>query len=109
MLRAGLNPRPSSCGTPFMDPSFTKIPPGHRAYALRWVGSEPGSAGYLADLSLMRARNWNEFRSGLERYKVPSENLVYADLDGNIGWQAGGLAPIRKNWSWSFSRAGRHW
>jgi penicillin amidase len=50
----------------------------------------------------MRARNWNEFRSGLEAYKVPSENLVYADLDGNIGWQAGGLAPIRKNWSGLF-------
>ena len=77
-------------------------PTRQRAYALRWVGSEPGSAGYLAGLSLMRARNWNEFRSGLERYKVPSENLVYADLDGNIGWQAGGLAPIRKNWTGLF-------
>jgi penicillin amidase len=74
----------------------------NRAYALRWVGSEPGSAGYLAALSLMRARNWNEFRAGLERYKVPSENLVYADVDGNIGWQAGGLAPIRKNWTGLF-------
>jgi penicillin amidase len=74
----------------------------NRAYALRWVGSEPGSAGYLAALSLMRARNWDEFRTGLERYKVPSENLVYADIDGNIGWQAGGLAPIRKNWTGLF-------
>jgi penicillin G amidase len=74
----------------------------NRAYALRWVGAEPGSAGYLAALSLMRARNWSEFRTGLERYKVPSENLVYADVDGNIGWQAGGLAPVRKNWSGLF-------
>jgi penicillin G amidase len=71
----------------------------NRAYALRWVGSEPGTAGYLAALSLMRARNWTEFRAGLENYKVPSENLVYADVDGNIGWQAGGLAPVRGNWS----------
>jgi len=70
----------------------------NRAYAIRWVGAEPGTAGYLAALSLMRARNWNEFRSGLRRYKVPSENLVYADMDGNIGWQASGLAPIRENW-----------
>ena len=83
-------------------PVIHEDPARHRAYALRWVGSEPGSAGYLAGLSLMRARNWNEFRSGLERYKVPSENLVYADLDGNIGWQAGGLAPIRKNWTGLF-------
>jgi penicillin amidase len=71
----------------------------HRAYTLRWVGSEPGSAGYLASLSLNRAQNWDEFLKALERWKVPSENLVYADVDGNIGWQAAGLAPIRKNWN----------
>ena len=70
----------------------------HRAYALRWVGAEPGGAGYLAALSVARARNWHEFLSAVERYKVPSENLVYADVDGNIGWQASGQAPIRPNW-----------
>ena len=70
-----------------------------RAYALRWVGSEPGTAGYLASLSLNRARNWPDFQKALERWKVPSENLVYADVDGNIGWQVAGLAPVRKGWS----------
>jgi penicillin amidase len=70
----------------------------HRAYALRWVGMEPGSAGYLASLSLNRAKDWNTFLKALERWKVPSENLVYADVDGNIGWQAVGLSPIRPNW-----------
>lgn len=71
----------------------------HRAYALRWVGSEPGSAGYLASLSLDRAKNWEDFLKALERWRVPSENLVYADVDGNIGWQAAGSAPIRAGWS----------
>ena len=71
----------------------------HRAYALRWVGMEPGSAGYLAGLSVARSRNWQEFLAAMDRYKVPSENIVYADVDGNIGWQASGLAPIRSNWS----------
>jgi penicillin amidase len=71
----------------------------HRAFALKWVGAEPGGAGYLAALSLARAHNWQEFLKAAERYKVPSENLVYADVDGNIGWQASGLTPIRKNWS----------
>ena len=71
----------------------------HRAYALRWVGSEPGSAGYLASLSLDRAKNWQGFLKALERWRVPSENLVYADVDGNIGWQAAGSAPIRQGWS----------
>ncbi|HSL21977.1 MAG TPA: penicillin acylase family protein [Vicinamibacterales bacterium] len=66
-----------------------------RAYALRWVGMEPGTAGYLASLSLNRARNWQQFLAAAARWKVPSENLVYADVDGNIGWIAAGLAPIR--------------
>ena len=71
----------------------------HRAYSLKWVGSEPGTAGYLASLSLNRAKNWPEFLKALERWKVPSENLVYADVDGNIGWVAAGMTPIRKGWS----------
>ena len=71
----------------------------HRAYSLKWVGSEPGTAGYLASLSLNRAQNWPEFLKALERWKVPSENLVYADIDGNIGWVAAGMTPIRKGWS----------
>ncbi len=69
-----------------------------RAYALRWVGLEPGTAGYLASLSLNTARNWPEFLSAVERWKVPSENLVYADVEGNIGWVAAGLAPVRRGW-----------
>jgi penicillin G amidase len=73
-----------------------------RAYALRWAGSEPGGAGYLAALSLARAGDWGEFRSAAARYKVPSENIVYADRTGNIGWVAAGLAPVRKNWSGLF-------
>ncbi len=71
----------------------------HRAYVLRWVGSEPGAAGYLAGLTLARAKDWKEFRSAMSRYRVPSENLVYADTKGNIGWQVGGLTPIRDGWS----------
>jgi penicillin amidase len=71
----------------------------HRAFALRWVGSEPGTAGYLAGVSLARVQNWREFLAAMDRYKVPSENIVYADVEGNIGWQAAGLAPIRPNWS----------
>ena len=73
-----------------------------RAYALRWVGTEPGSAGYLAGIAIARARNWSEFRTAVARYKVPSENIVYADIDGNIGWQAAGLAPVRPNWTGLF-------
>lgn len=71
----------------------------HRAYALRWAGFEPGGAGYLASLSLDRARDWKEFLAALERWKLPAENLVYADVDGNVGYQAAGLVPRRRGWN----------
>ncbi|HET8549043.1 MAG TPA: penicillin acylase family protein, partial [Bryobacteraceae bacterium] len=67
------------------------------AYTLRWVGLEPGGAGYLAALAAARARNWTEFRAALARYKVPAENMVYADTSGNIGMVVAGLTPVRNN------------
>lgn len=66
-----------------------------RAYVLRWVGTQPGTAGYLAGLAISRARNWTEFRQALARWRLPPENFVYADVDGNIGYQAAGLVPAR--------------
>jgi penicillin amidase len=71
---------------------------GKRALALRWVGSEPGTAGYLASLATDRAENWDQFEAAVARWKVPSENLVYADNAGNIGEHSAGLAPMR-NWT----------
>jgi penicillin amidase len=69
------------------------------AFALRWTGAEPGSAGYLGGIGIDRARNAAEFREDLKRWKLPGENMVYADVDGTIGYQAAALTPIRKNWS----------
>lgn len=71
----------------------------HRAFALRWIGQEPGSAGYLASLSMDRAQNWQQFYAALKRWKIPSLNFVYADVDGNIGWMAAAQTPIRKGWN----------
>jgi penicillin amidase len=72
---------------------------GKRALALHWVGAEPGTAGYLGSLALDRAENWQQFEQAMPRWKVPSENIVYADRDGNIGEHSTGLAPLRKNWT----------
>ncbi len=69
-----------------------------RAFALRFVGSEPGTAGYLASLSLDRVSNWTSFLDAAKRWKLPTENLIYADTAGNIGWVAAGLMPVR---SWT--------
>ena len=79
-------------------PVFFKDKKNRKAFALRWVGQEPGTAGYLASLSLMRARNWPEFTAAMTRFKAPTENMLYADVDGNIGFVVAGMAPIRKGW-----------
>jgi penicillin G amidase len=71
---------------------------GKRALALRWVGSEPGTAGYLASLAIDRAQNWAQFEAAAPRWKVPPENIVYADRAGNIGEHSLGLTPMR---SWT--------
>src|SRR5262249_46811201 len=63
---------------------------------LKWAGSEPGGAAYLASLAVDRARNKDEFLQALARWKVPGLNFVYADVAGNIGWVAAALTPVRK-------------
>ncbi len=86
-----------------IDLKFTRHGPvlwqdGTRALALRWVGSEPGTAGYLASLASIGPGIGASSRRRCPRWKVPSENLVYADRAGNIGEHSAGLAPVR---SWT--------
>ncbi|MDH6186566.1 penicillin acylase family protein [Polaromonas sp. CG_23.6] len=74
----------------------------HKAYAVRAAYLEfPGTAAYLASLRLNQAQNWNEFTDGMAHHFTPGENMVYADVDGNIGWIGGALAPIRGKSDWS--------
>lgn len=67
-------------------------------YAVRaaWLG--PGMAPYFGSVEYMRAQNWREFLAALNRWGAPSENQVYADVDGNIGYKPAGLFPRRTNW-----------
>jgi len=64
------------------------------AIALRWTALEPSTltAGVL---KLNRARNWEEFRSAVKDFDVPAQNAIYADVEGNIGYQMPGKIPIR--------------
>ena len=70
----------------------------HRAIAIRWAGSEPGAAGYLGSLMVDRANDWPQFLDAASGWKMPSANLVYADLKGHIGWIAAALTPVRNGW-----------
>ena len=75
------------------------------AVALRWVALDP-VATMDAVPHLMRARDWPSFRAGASRLKVPSQNLVYADVDGNIGYQAPGRIPVRRTGDGTLPQAG---
>lgn len=67
-----------------------------RLMALRWTATEAGSFQFpFIELNL--AKNWTEFRSALKRFSGPGQNFVYADREGNIGYQATGFLPIRTN------------
>jgi penicillin amidase len=69
---------------------------GKTPVALRWVGLEPGDHTLEAVINLGRAKNWQEFRSALRDYAVPSQNFVYADTEGNIGQLSAGRFPLRR-------------
>ncbi len=77
-------------------PIFYVDAKNHKAYALRSVFTEPGTASYLGALKLDQARNCKEFLELAMSWKANSENLVCGDVDGNISWQASALTPNRK-------------
>lgn len=68
---------------------------GDRAYALRWTATEPGGLANTYNW-LGKVRNWEEFRNVLKRAWGPAQNIVYADVDGNIGYLMAARVPIRK-------------
>jgi penicillin amidase len=69
-----------------------------RALAVRTAWTAPGMAPYFGSIDYMKAQDFTQFRRAMERWGAPTENQVYADTSGNIGWVAGGLAPVRPNW-----------
>lgn len=70
----------------------------NKAYAVRAAWMEPGGAPYMVCLRMNSAKTWEEFREACSYSHIPGENMIWADKEGNIGWQTVGIAPIRKNW-----------
>ena len=74
-------------------PIITELIPGEtRKIALRWTLYD-GMGLMFIDVD--RAQNWDEFRQAFSKFIAPGQNVVYADVDGNIGYQATGRVPIR--------------
>lgn len=62
--------------------------------ALRWTALDPGLTAD-AILAMNTASTFDEFREAAQLFEVPAQNLLYADTDGNIGYQSPGRFPIR--------------
>jgi penicillin G amidase len=75
---------------------------GGRKYALKWTGRDPQNAEFEAFFGLNRARNWAEFKNALRTYGGATQNFVYADVKGKIGWYAAGRIPIRRTGDGAF-------
>jgi penicillin G amidase len=76
-------------------PIITDVVPGEtRKLALKWVIYDPQvSSTVFYDVN--SAKNWQEFRDAFSRFGAPGQNVVYADVDGHIGYQATGMVPTR--------------
>ena len=68
------------------------------AFVLRAAWLEPGMAPYFGSIEYMGAENFRSFVAALNRWGAPSENQVYADIEGNIGYKPAGRFPKRDNW-----------
>jgi penicillin G amidase len=70
---------------------------GGERYALRWTvwDTKPEAMGVFHHLN--RARNWKEFTAAIRHFGGATQNFVYADVDGHIGYYGAGMIPIRKS------------
>jgi|HubBroStandDraft_6_1064221.scaffolds.fasta_scaffold02282_3 penicillin amidase len=76
-------------------PIITELVPGEtRKLALKWIIYDPTSSG-IPFFNVNLAKNWDEFRAAFSVFGAPGQNVVYADVDGHIGYQATGFVPIR--------------
>lgn len=68
----------------------------NKSYALKWTVREPKNDTFGAFLKLNRAKNWEDFKAALKSYGGATQNFIYADVKGNIGYYGAGAIPIRR-------------
>jgi penicillin amidase len=78
---------------PFKDRAGVELPEQY-VVALQWTALSP-STPFKAIWGFDKATNWDEFREAAKDFHVPPQNLIYADVNGNIAYQMPGDIPIR--------------
>ena len=66
-----------------------------KAISMKWIGYDYSNV-YRSIYLLNRAENWDDFKNALRTFVDVSQNIVYADNEGNVGLYAAGGIPIRK-------------
>jgi penicillin amidase len=80
-------------------PIFFEDRASRRAYAVRSVVNDPGSAPYRGNLRFAQAQSCRDFFERAMSWKMPSHNLICGDVDDNIAFQLSALTPDRSGWS----------
>jgi len=78
---------------------------GNQGLALQWTALQPHALTFPF-LEMARAGNWKEFTDAVRRFTGPEQNMVYADVEGNIGYYAPAWVPIRKQGDGSLPQSG---
>lgn len=79
-------------------PIVEKAPLDAKKYtvAFAWTALRPDDLTFQAGIRFNRAQNWQQFLEGARDFSAPQQSMVYADVDGNIGFIAAGRVPVRK-------------
>ena len=75
------------------------------AMSIAWTGhwNTPEMDAWV---SINNMKNWGDFSNGIKKFGVPGQNIVYADVKGNIGWRPAVYVPVRKQGSSMIPRPG---
>ena len=92
----------ASTETQTLDVTITRHGPivveqGGARYALSWPALDASAVELEGFFLVNRARNWKEFTAALSQYRGPTQNFVYADKAGHIGYYGAGRIPVRKS------------
>jgi len=88
-----INLNPEEDQVSFADEARIELPDNF-SVSLSWPALIPGST-FVGIRDFNYAKNWDEFREASRLFDVPAQNLLYADIDGNIAYQSPGKLPMR--------------
>lgn len=82
---------------PIVNDADSRLAGSPALFALRWTATALPDRVLEAFLDIDAAADWDQFRDALRKFVAPSQNFVYADVDGNIGYQMPGAVPVRSD------------